>query len=250
MSRPKGILTSEDDIEGFTPAKPLPLVSGPAPLPSQAYSATGSKIPYVATPNPYLMDQTLIPTEAKAAFIVANSLLRKGELTSARERFIEITKEFPFLSGPWVKIGAIAEADNNFRSAAMMYAKAIDVNHKNINAYISLALAQRNQGLFDEAENTYLSALSIWKDFPEAHLDLAILYDLYKNAPIKAQKHYEAFYFLTGKRDEKVRKWLVEVRHRSGVNESFIEMPPKLVEKMASNKKSGDSTGAEKKDVK
>lgn len=230
----KSKIDADADTSGMT-AKQLNTASGPAPLPQQAYTTTGEKIAYVATPNPYTSDRSALPTDAKAAFLAADNLVKKGDLKTARERFQSMTKKFPALSGPWQKLGEISETQEKYKNAIAMYTKAIEVNRNNVNAYIALALVQRHHGLFKDAENTYIDALNVWKDFPEAHLNLAILYDLYENRPLDAQKHYEAFYFLKNKKDEKVRKWLVEVKRRTGIDESFIENPPKINEKVASN---------------
>jgi len=198
-----------------------------APLPRQAYNSTGEKLPYIQQPNPYITEASTIPPGARSTFVVASGLLRDGDLKGARTQFKKLTEKYQKLSGPWVKLGAIAEKREKYDEAANYYEKAIDVNENNVNAYIALGLLQRRQGQFTDAQNTYIKALNVWNDFPEAHLDLAILYDLYLNEPEAAQKHYEAYYFLTSERDEKVHKWLVEVRRRTGIEHSFIDIPPK-----------------------
>ena len=195
-------------------------------IPRQRYNSAGEKVPYVAQPNPYTTDTSAIPQEAKTMYVAASSMLSEGDLKGAHARFQQLTVKFPSLSGPWVQLGAIAEKNEDYDEAINLYEKAISVNKRNINAYIALGLTQRKQGNFSAAQKTYLNALHVWKDFPEAHLDLAILYDLYVNNPVEAQKHYEAYYFLTGGKDEKVRKWLVEVRRRTGIESSFIDIPP------------------------
>jgi tetratricopeptide (TPR) repeat protein len=203
--------------------------AGDAPLPRQAYNSAGEKVPYVAQPNPYTADLPALPPGARPIFVVASGLLKEGKLKSAEAQFRKLDERFPSLSGPWVKLGQIAERRERFAEAIEDYKKAIDVNKRNVNAYIALALVQRRQGLFSDAETTYLDALDIWRDFPEAHLNLAILYDLYMNEGEEAQKHYEAYDFLTGGKDEKVHKWLVEIKRRTGIEHSFIDIPPKEI---------------------
>lgn len=198
-----------------------------APLPRLAYNQAGEKLPYIQQPNPYVTETTTIPADARSTFVVASYLLRDGNLKDARTQFKKLTEKYPTLSGPWFKLGAIAEKREKYDEAVKYYEKAISVNRNNVNAYIALGLLHRRQGYFSDAQNTYIKALNVWNDFPEAHLDLAILYDLYLNKPEAAQKHYEAYYFLTSGRDEKVHKWLVEVRRRTGIERSFIDIPPK-----------------------
>jgi tetratricopeptide (TPR) repeat protein len=224
------------------------MVSGAdAPLPRQVYDSKGQKVPYVPQANPYTSGNASIPAEARARFVVADSLLRQGNLRDAQQRFHGLTEQYPALSGPWVRLGAIAEKKEKRDEAIKYYKKAISVNRNNVNAYIALGLAQRRQGYFSDAQGTYLAALHVWKDFPEAHLNLAILYDLYANKPEEAQKHYEAYEFLGRKDDAKVRKWIVEVRRRSGIEDSFIDNPPKGIagvqEQEANDPAAGNQAG-------
>jgi tetratricopeptide (TPR) repeat protein len=200
--------------------------AGDVPLPRQAYNSAGEKVPYVPQPNPYTAKTNTVPTEAWTIFLAASGQLRGGDLRGARTRFRELTEKYPSLAGPWVKLGEIAERKEKYDEAIKHYRKAISVNRDNVNAYIALGLLQRRQGQFLDAQQTYLHALGVWRDFPEAHLNLAILYDLYANRPEEAQKHYEAYFFLTGGKDEKVRKWLVEVKQRTGIEQSFVDIPP------------------------
>jgi tetratricopeptide (TPR) repeat protein len=200
--------------------------SADATLPRQEYSSTGEKVPYVMQPNPYTTDAVTVPAEARSIFVSANNRLQEGDLAGANSSFTMLTEKYPTLSGPWLKLGVIAENQERYLEAIKHYKKAISVNRNNVNAYMALGLIQRKQGYFSDAFQTYLDALTVWKDFPEAHLNLAILYDLYLNNAEEAQKHYEAYYFLTGKKEEKVQKWLVEVRHRTGIDQSYIDTPP------------------------
>lgn len=195
-------------------------------LPRQEYSSTGEKVSYVMQPNPYTTETGSVPAEAKSIFVSANNSLQEGDLAGANSSFTMLTEKFPTLSGPWLKLGVIAEKQDRYPEAIKHYKKAISVNRNNVNAYMALGLIQRKQGYFYDAFQTYLDALNVWKDFPEAHLNLAILYDLYLNNAEEAQKHYEAYNFLTGQKEEKVQKWLAEVRHRTGIDKSYIDSPP------------------------
>ncbi|TNE79427.1 MAG: tetratricopeptide repeat protein [Gammaproteobacteria bacterium] len=199
-------------------------------LPQQGYDAQGKKIPYVAAPNPYTQQVTPVPAAAKAAFADARAKRENGDLRMARKGFRAMTKEFPTLSGPWVQLAGLSEQREKPEKAREYYHKALEVNPNNVNAYIEQAMFERRQGEFDNARDAYLAALQVWKDYPEAHLNLAILYDLYMNLPEEAQPHYEAYDFLTGKTDERVANWLIEIRRRTGIETSFIDNPPPVPE--------------------
>lgn len=225
-------------------------------LPQQGYDEQGKKIPYVAEPNPYTRQQASLPAGAKAAFADAMALMDSGDLRMARKGFRAMTKEFPELSGPWVKLAALAEKREKPEKAREYYVQALEVNPANVNAYLEQAMFERRQGEFSKARDAYLAALELWKDFPEAHLNLAILYDLYMNLPEEAQPHYEAYDFLTGSSDTRVADWLIEIRRRTGIETSFIDNPPPVPalpeapsEKAAADKASeGEAVSADASD--
>ncbi len=218
-----------DGIGGIASERSTVAVSADSTLPRQEYNAAGEKIAYVPLPNPYTAEVESVPDEARSVFVVASARIQEGDLDGAKDKFTMLTEKYPTLSGPWVKLGTIAEAQERYPEAIKLYKKAISINRNNVNAYMALGLAQRKQGYFSDAFLTYLDALTVWRDFPEAHLNLAILYDLYLNNPEEAQKHYEAYHFLTGEKSEKVQKWLVEVKHRTGIDQSYIDIPPAKV---------------------
>ncbi|OZG74775.1 hypothetical protein BTA51_05030 [Hahella sp. CCB-MM4] len=195
-------------------------------LPHQEYTPEGNKITYQPSPNPYLKQNIQIPEAARKAFQEADRKMQKGEYRNARIAFRAITREFPSLSGPWVKLGLIADIREDKAKAEKAFKKAIEINPLNINAYISLALHQRRKGDFDGAHDSYMAVLNVWKDCPDAHLNLAILYDLYLNKPELAQPHYEAYDFLIGGKSQEVKDWLAEIRRRTGIEKSFIDNPP------------------------
>lgn len=195
-------------------------------LPAQAYNELGEAIPYTAAPNPYLDQPALVDEAARVSFLKARALLEQGELRQARRVFREMTRVYPELSGPWLQLAAIAEQREQPEQARKAYQKAVEVNPANVNAYLSHALFERHQGEFEQSRSVYLAALSVWRDFPEAHLNLGILYDLYMNRPEQAQPHYEAYDFLTGGTDPKVADWMIEIRRRTGIETSFIDNPP------------------------
>ena len=82
-------------------------------------------------------------------------------------------------------------------------------------------------GEFNVAQNTLALALQIWPDFPEAHLNLSILYDLYLNDPKSAQQHMEAYVFLNGNKNAQSEQWLAEIQGRTGITTSFIKVAKK-----------------------
>lgn len=228
------------------PAEPQNGEASQRYLPRQAYDDQGRKLAYVPSPNPYTGTDVPVPAEAAARFRTASGLMADEQYRDARKAFEGITRDYPDLSGPWLKLGELAEIGERMERAEKSYRKALAVNPRNVNAYLALALFQRRSGDFEGARKTYVSALELWKDFPEAHLNLAILYDLYMNQPASAQPHFEAYDFLTSGDDPRVADWLIEIRRRTGIETSFIDNPPETPEPMAAEK-SPDTTETEDK---
>ena len=208
-------------------------------LPRQQYSETGAALPYQPRPNPYLQQQSMVPPGAVKDFQRARSLQDSGKLAAAVDIYRRIAEQHPELAGPWVRLGDIAAEREEAAQAQQCYQKAIGINPDNMEAYIKLAYVYRKAGNFGKAQEAYLAALARWPDFPEAHFNLGVLYDLYANESLEAQKHFEAYQFLTGSKDAKVQKWLVDLRRRTGVEDSFISRPPMVATAAAAI----DSTG-------
>ena len=186
-------------------------------IPQLKKDKKGKLIPYKASLNPYLKKKGAIEKTTIELFIQAKRAYDMDDYDSSEHflnKLLDVNKN---LSGPWVLLGDIALKRNKATLAKEQFSRAITVNENNVNAYIRLAKAERMLGNFAQAKNTYTAVLKVWKDFPEAHLNLGVLYDLYLNDNIKAQKHIEAYQFLTDGRNQDVAAWLLEIQSRTGM---------------------------------
>lgn len=181
----------------------------------------GVVVPYEAQENPYELLRGRIKKESVAQYIQAQRAFNQKDYEVAKKELDALTQADSKLSGPWVMLGDIAVEKNNLKEAEAAYNRAVGITPENINAYLKLALVQRKLGKFLHAQNTYTAVLAQWKDFPEAHLNLAVLYDLYLNHPIRAQQHMEAYQFLTKGENSEVEGWLSNLRQRTGIAPSL-----------------------------
>ena len=209
-------------------------------LPVRQYDEAGQLLPFEPKPNPYLEIKGKIDKQAVVSFIEARKAYKSKNYERAEALLRQIIETDKKLAGPWVMLGNIAEENKQSDQAIDHYLKAIQVNRLNVNAYLPLARLQREKGQFLEAQNTYAEALAVWRDFPEAHLNLAILYDLYLNDSLQAQQHMEAFQFLKGEKDAQVAEWLKEIRSRTGI-EPNLYIGPSNASQIQSPE--GDKTG-------
>lgn len=200
-------------------------------IPVPKVDKEGNAIPYEAKPNPYLLQKGRIDKESISKFVEAKRALKFKQDAQAERMLLDLTKSDKTLSGPWVLLGDIASDKKDFPKAIEYYNQAILVNPGNLNAYMHLAMTQRLSGDYLRAQNTYAKALTAWPDSPEAHLNLAVLYDIYLNHPLRAQKHMEAYQFLTAGRNKEVANWLNEIQKRTQVPVTLNVEPPKAFSK-------------------
>jgi tetratricopeptide (TPR) repeat protein len=182
----------------------------------------GKEQPYEGSENPYLSIRSKVSKGSVLLFIEAKKSKRNGKLSVAKQKLGVITRQDDSLSGPWAMLGDIAVEEKEFKQAVAHYKKAIEITQENVNAYTGLATAQRLMGEYNVAQNTLEAALNLWPDFPEAHLNLGILYDVYLNMPKQGQMHIEAYLYLTDYKNEQAKAWLNEVKSRTGIISSFI----------------------------
>lgn len=192
-------------------------------LPQQAYDEQGKAIAYEVMENPYLALKGKIDKGSVLLFIEAKKAMRNKDYKTAIQKLDVITQKDTSLSGPWVLLGNIAAEKKQYKQAQEHYKQAIKITSDNINAYIALAKVQRMMGEFDVAQNTLALVLNIWKDCPEAHLNLGVLYDVYLNQPKKAQQHIEAYLFLNDYKNQTAIAWYNEIQSRTGIEKSFID---------------------------
>lgn len=78
-------------------------------------------------------------------------------------------------------------------------------------AWNELGMLQRRAGHFTEARQAYEKALAANDAYADAHLNLAILYDLYLQQPGQAVPHYRRYQTLAAKPDKRVTLWIAEL---------------------------------------
>lgn len=195
----------------------LNLVATDPYLPVREQGDEGQWLSYEPRENPYTTQRGRIDKASVTQFIEARRAFKAREWERAETLLLELTETDDRLSGPWVLLGDIAAEKGEHQQALDAYVRAISINGDNVNAYLRLALTQRKLGRYLHAQNTYAAALKLWPDYPEAHLNLAVLYDIYLNHPLRAQKHMEAYQFLAEDESERVAAWLEEIRSRTGI---------------------------------
>ncbi len=198
-------------------AKAAPEVSTLEFIPKLKVDKKGNVIPYKASKNPYLRSSGSINKKSVEAYIQAKRAYKVENYDEVETILNGLLEKDTRLSGPWVMLGDVAIKRDQLTLAEEHFSKAISINKNNMNAYLRLAMIKRMQGDFKKAKSIYADTLTLWPDFPEAHLNLGVLYDVYLNDDVKAQKHIEAYQFLTDGDNDEVASWLLEIQERTGM---------------------------------
>ena len=161
----------------------------------------------------------VVPTPAlnngnQALFDRAVSLLQAGQPDAAEVLFLELTSDQPELAGPWVNLGHIYLAGGRQAEAEKMFLAALDANPHNCGALNQLGVMARRQGRFNEAEAYYLRCIDAQPLYPHAHLNLAILYELYMGRLGEALAAYNEYQVMLTEPDTRVSGWVMDLERR------------------------------------
>jgi tetratricopeptide (TPR) repeat protein len=164
--------------------------------------------------NPYLSQTKAVPAAARVAFGKAVNAMQSEDWPRAENLLVQLTADYPALSGPHVNLGITYRHLDKPHSAKQAFHKAIAANGLNLEAYNQLALLEREAGDFRAAETQYLTALKVWPKHAASHKNLGILYDLYLGQWKKALQHFEIYQYLRGEPDRQVSGWIIDLNRR------------------------------------
>ncbi len=170
-----------------------------------------------ATPNPYLQNKPAVSATAAAQFANATRAMRNKQWQQAETLLQQLLAQNKKYSGAYLNLGLVYRAQKEDKRAEQAFNDAITANHTNLDAYNQLAILQREQGRFSDAESNYKKALSIWPYHAESHRNIGILYDLYFGKNAEALAHFEAYQQLRGDGDKQITGWIADLQRRLGI---------------------------------
>ncbi len=180
------------------------------PVVESAAAADVAAETQMATPdvNPYLLDPTPVPAQVTREFSqIQQQLADAPEL--ALSALHTLAEQHPQLSGLWYHLALYRQQQGQPEAALSAVQHALAVNPANLDGWNLQGILQRQQGQFSEAEQSYQQALKRWQNYAPAHLNLAILYDLYLGQPQQALSHYQAYQALQAEPRRDVKGWIV-----------------------------------------
>ncbi len=150
----------------------------------------------------------------KTQFEQAIAFMKAGQDKEASALFSNIAKLEPKLASPHTNLGILFHRQGKLEEAEAAFKQALQLDAKDYVAANYLGMIYRAQGKFSDAEAAYEQALAANPDYGYAHLNLAILYDIYLDNLPKALDHYQQYQRLSGDSDKQLVGWLADLRQR------------------------------------
>ncbi len=164
--------------------------------------------------NPYLDSTESVSSTVLERFRNANEALVNDDFDFAEQELRWIIDRHPNLSGPTLNLALLHSVSGNSEQAEIYFRETIERNSKNIHAYNQYGIFLREQGRFMEAEKAYQEALVVWPKYPDANINIAILYDLYMGRLEQAVTYYAIYRDLLEQPGRQINGWIIDAERR------------------------------------
>jgi Flp pilus assembly protein TadD len=201
----------------FDPSPSPAPAPAPAPAVAAAPAAAPASAPAVAAPAPAARElprAVAVDPAAQRAFEQARAAMAAGRLADAERGFKALTQSHPTLGGPHANLGILHRNAGRLPESVAALEKAVELSPDQPVYFNQLGVTYREAGQFTKARAAYEKAIALDAQYAAAHLNLAILFDLYLREPGKALEGYEQYLALTGAKDATVTKWITELKNR------------------------------------
>ncbi len=200
------LLSTGCSVGGFTIRKPV------LPVPEAISSVEITDLE--TSDSPYLDDRTPVSNDAIGRFNFSKSAMAQSSWEIAQEGLLTLVEDFPELSGPCLNLALVYQHANDNRHAEYWFRQSIARNKNNMLAYNQYAIFLRALGRFEQAQETYLQALSVFEADADTHFNLGILYDLYRGDKKAALQHFNRYQELHTTEDRVVAGWIADLQRQ------------------------------------
>lgn len=158
------------------------------------------------------------PAAATNKYSRALGFMDSGNDAKAVDEFESFGTQYPEYSGALVNLGILYGRNGRPDAAMAALERAIKICRTCAAANNQMGILQRQQGRFEDAEASYLRAISADPGYSLAYFNLGVLYDLYNGRPDLAVEYYQGY--LERETDPESRKlvemWIADLQRRLG----------------------------------
>jgi Tfp pilus assembly protein PilF len=200
------LLSTGCSVGGFAMTKPAAAVT------ETAINAEETGVENSA--NPVAVEKTAVSSDAMQRFNFSKTAMAQSSWEIAEEGLLTLVEDYPELSGPSLNLALVYRHAQDNRQAEHWFKQSIARNRNNLLAYNQYGIFLREQGRFEQAEETYQQALSISEVDADTHLNLGILYDLYRGDKGAALAHFIRYQELQDSDDRVVAGWIADLERQ------------------------------------
>lgn len=201
-----GCASVSEPLKAVQQAVVAPVQSAPAAPPAVAAAPAAAKAEAEA--------EAPVSASVQRAYDDARKALRAGRTEEAERGFRALTQSNPELGGPHANLGLIHRQAGKLPEAVAELEKAVSANPRQPVYFNQLGIAYRQHGQFTKARDAYEKATALDPSYASAHLNLAILHDLYLWDGKRALELYDQYLALSPGGDATVTKWVADLKNR------------------------------------
>ena len=158
-------------------------------------------------------DQDIDPAVRKA-FNDARLAMLTGHADRAEKAFLALTQSHPEYGGAYANLGIIYRGAGRLEDSARQLEEATRRGPRQPAYFNELGITYRMQGAFAKAGEAFGKAIEADPAYAAAVLNLAILNDIYLWQPDRALELYQKFLVLAPDSDDRVPKWIADLKNR------------------------------------
>lgn len=223
-TREQTIAEISKDIIALVPEKEMLLESKVLDQPDEFIDADDKLSQEASTLSlyqQYLAQQEKIkrhlPAQALEGYQQALAQMKKKRWQQAQQLFDKVMQVEPKLSSGYVNKALISYHQNAPEQALILLETAQSINAINPYLYNLKGIVYRETGDFEQAQLSYEQAIRIWPEYAQAHLNLAVLLELYRGKFSQAKQHYLEYLSLQPN-DTRVQRWLAGLEIKLAAN--------------------------------
>ncbi len=160
------------------------------------------------------MGDIQINAEIKKVYKEVAKLNQSKKYTVAINLLDGMQKKYPQLSGPDYQKARIYLNQGKLQRALESIELSLKNNQRNYYSLNLKGIILKESGQFEQSKKVYLNAIKVYPPYPNSHLNLGVLADIYMGDLSLALVQYREYMRLVDNKDKMVANWILELERR------------------------------------